>query len=117
MNDIVPPKRPGLPIPKVFDGLGLDPVKKSDSFSLEYSVGLLTATVKRSNGVVEVVRRSVGNSGFTETTTFDPNAVSRDERNDLIRRFSDERMTYAEIARRTGVSISTVGNVLRKYHK
>jgi uncharacterized protein YerC len=115
MSDVpVPMKRAGLPIPTLFEALGVEPVTKDDAFSIEYDQGLLTATINRVAGPVEVVRRSVGHDGFHETTVFDPRAMTQQQRNDVISRLSHARMTQSEISRRTGVPQPTVSNVLRK---
>ncbi len=101
-------------IPNALSSVGITgPVSTKDSFSIEYSDGLLVATVRKKNGVVQTSRRSVDGS-FRETTSFDPESITKEERNTLIRRLADGRMTQAEIARRTGVSQPTVSNVLRK---
>jgi hypothetical protein len=92
---------------------GIDNVTPNDNFSVEYSRGLLVTTVRRDSGAVQTSRRSVDGS-FSETTTFDADRITRDERNTLIRRLADGRMTQSEIARRTGVSQATVSNVLRR---
>lgn len=108
-------KHPNLPsIPDALSSIGIrGRVSTKDSFSVEYSDGLLVATVRKRDGVVQTARRSVDGS-FQETTTFDPDSVSKEQRNGLIKRLADGRMTQSEIARRTGVSQATVSNVLRK---
>ncbi|MDF8335500.1 ArsR/SmtB family transcription factor [Novosphingobium cyanobacteriorum] len=101
-------------VPEALNSIGITgPVSTKDTFSIEYSDGLLVATVRKSNGVVQTSRRSVDGS-FHESTLFDPESVSKDTRNALIKRLAAGRMTQSEIARRTGVSQATVSNVLRK---
>lgn len=107
--------RSGLPsVPDALSTLGISGrVTTKDSFSIEYASGLMVATVRKKSGVVQTARRSVDGS-FQEVTTFDPRAVSKEVRNDLIRRLARDGMTQSEVARRTGVSQATVSNVLRK---
>lgn len=108
------PRNPTAPIPALFENLGFEHVSRNDQFAVEYAAGFLTATVKRPDGSVQVVRRSVGNNGFTEVSNFDPTKMDRDDRNSLIQRLSQDGLSQSEIARRIGFSQATVSNVLRK---
>jgi hypothetical protein len=118
MSDVtIAPRRTRLPVLEIFDVLGVEPITRQDTFSIEYAPGLLTATINRANGPIEVVRRSIGHDGFAESTFFDPGALTREQRNDIICTFSDAHMTQSEIARRTGIHQTTVSNVLRKRRK
>ncbi|MDD3760452.1 MAG: helix-turn-helix domain-containing protein [Acidithiobacillus sp.] len=114
MTTIPTTKAPAAPIPALFDSLGIKQVSRKDQFSIEYASGFLTATVKHHDGSVHVVRRSIGNNGFSEVTTFDPNKMSRDDRDKLISRLSKDGFSQSEIARRIGFSQATVSNALRK---
>ena len=105
---------PKAALPALFENLGIGHVSRKDQFSIEYTSGFLTATVKRSDGSVQVVRRSVGNDGFSQVTNFDPNKMSRGDRDQLIHRLSQDGLSQSEIARRIGFSQATVSNVLRK---
>ena len=101
-------------VPDALNSIGITGrVSTKDTFSIEYSECLLVTTVRKRNGVVQTSRRSVDGS-FQESTSFDPESVSKEERNALIKRLAAGRMTQSEIARRTGVSQATVSNVLRK---
>lgn len=101
-------------VPDVLSSIGITGrISTKDSFSIEYSDGLLVATVRKKNGIVQTSRRSVDGS-FQESTSFDPESISKEDRNALIKRLAAGRMTQSEIARRTGVSQATVSNVLRK---
>ncbi len=112
-KDLTPSKNPL--VSTLFSNVfGVESPTPQDKFSIDYASGLMTATVNRTNGIVEVVRRSVGHDCFTETTTFDASALTKNERNEIIYSLSDDRMSQSEIARRTGVSQATVSNVLRK---
>lgn len=108
----LPAKLPSLP--DALSSMGISGrVSTKDSFAIEYSDGLLVATVRKKNGLVQTSRRSI-NGSFQEITTYDPECVTKEQRNRLIKRLADGRMTQSEIARRTGVSQATVSNVLRK---
>lgn len=102
------------PVTDLFNTLGIECISKKDQFSIEYASGFLTATVKRPDGSVQIVRRSVGNDGFSQVTNFDPNKMSRDDRDNVIQSLSKDGLSQSEIARRIGFSQATVSNVLRK---
>lgn len=106
--------KPKAHIPALFEKLGIESISTNDQFSIEYASGFLTATVKRPDGSVHVVRRSVGHNGFSQVSNFDPNKMSRDDRDHLIRTLSQDGLSQSEIARRIGFSQATVSNVLRK---
>ncbi len=111
-SSIVNTKIPSLP--DALSAMGIaGRLSTKDSFAIEYSEGLLVATVRKRSGAVQTTRRSVDGS-FQETTTFDPDSISKKQRNALIKRLAAGRMTQSEIARRIGVSQATVSNVLRK---
>lgn len=114
MTTLPATQKPQLPIPTLFHNLGIEHISKNDQFSIEYASGFLTATVKRPDGSVQVARRSIGNSGFSQVTNFDPNKMSRDDRDHLIQTLSKDGFSQSEIARRIGFSQATVSNVLRK---
>lgn len=110
----LPTPKPRGSIPALFDSLGVAPVSRRDQFAIEYSSGFLTATVKRQDGSVQVVRRSVGNDGFSQVSNFDPNKMSRDERNQVIQQLREDGLSQSNIAKRVGFSQATVSNVLRR---
>ena len=109
-NEITPSKHP---IPALFAKLGIENVKPSDKFGIDYAEGFLTATINREGGRVEVVRKHL-NGGFTEITSYDPNSMDKDQRNKVIAKLSGDGFSQSEIARRIGVTQSTISNVLRK---
>ena len=111
-SDIVPVKQKH-PIPALFDQLGLDKVTHTDKFSIEYAEGFLTATINRDGGNVEVVRKRLG-GGFTEVTSYDPNTMDKQARNEVIAKLRTDGFSQSEIARRIGFTQATVSNVLRK---
>ena len=113
MNAIVTVKQKH-PIPALFDQLGVaEKVTKNDKFSIEYAEGFLTATINRDGGNVEVIRKRL-KGGFTEITSYDPNAMDREARNDVIAKLRKQGFSQSEIARRIGFTQATVSNVLRK---
>lgn len=113
-TDIVPAPKPApQTFPVLFEALGLSNVTPQDQFSIEYGRGFLTATVKRVSGGVEVVRKHVS-GGFSQVTSFDPDAMSRSDRNEVIHTLRDDGLSQSEISRRIGFSQATVSNVLRK---
>ena len=107
------PKPATQTLPVLFEALGISNITPQDQFSIEYARGFLTATVKRDTGGVEVVRKHIS-GGFTQVTSFDPDAMSRSDRNEVIHTLRDDGLSQSEISRRIGFSQATVSNVLRK---
>lgn len=71
-------------LPAVFDGMGITKIKRDDKFTLDYSDGLLEVRVKRKSGHTETAMMRVSGSGFQQLTSFDPQQMDKDERNELI---------------------------------
>lgn len=102
-------------IPKLFDQLGLAPVKTTDSFSINYSENFFSARVERSDtGVIETVRCHRKGNGFAQFTKFDPASMSKDDRNDVILKLRAEHMSQQAIGDLLGVSQALVSGVCRK---
>lgn len=102
-------KLPSL-LPSFLPSVGADP---DDSVVVEYQKGFAQATVRKSDGRV-LTQRVYSRGGFQAFTAFDPNSMSRDEMKQLVREMrATERTTQAEIARKLGISQSTVSNYLR----
>lgn len=103
-------------IPLLFDQLGLSKVNTTDSFSINYSEDFFSAQVKRSaTGVVETVRCHRKGDGFAQFTKFDPNEMSKEERNDVILKLRAEHMSQQAIGDLLGVSQALVSVVCRKH--
>ncbi len=103
-------------IPKLFEQLGLAPVKTNDSFSINYSENLFSAHVKRTaTGVIETVRCHRKGDGFAQFTKFDPTSMSKDDRNDVILKLRAEHMSQQAIGDLLGVSQALVSGVCRKH--
>lgn len=113
ISPIPQPKPETQTLPVLFEALGISNITPQDQFSIEYARGFLTATVKRDTGAVEVVRKHFS-GGFTQSTSFDPDSMSRDDRNEVIHTLRDDGLSQSEISRRIGFSQATVSNVLRK---
>lgn len=102
-------------IPKLFEQLGLPPVKTTDSFTINYSENFFSARVERSDtGVIETVRCHRKGDGFAQFTKFDPSAMSKDERNEIILKLRAEHMSQQAIGDLLGVSQALVSGVCRK---
>ena len=82
MNDIT--KNTNHPVPAVFSHLGIEKVCPKDRFSLTYHDGILEANVKRQSGKTETAIKHV-KGGFEQMTTFDPEQMNREDRNNLIK--------------------------------
>ena len=102
-------KLPSL-LPNFLPNVGVEP---DDSVVVEYQNGFAQMTLRKSDGCV-TTQRVYSRKGFQEFTVFDPNSMTRDEMKDLVRNMrATEHCTQAEIARKLGISQSTVSNYLR----
>lgn len=102
------------PLPALFSYLGLDKVTPSDKFEIAYANDLFTVSVVHSDGAQEIHRMHRSGRGFHSVHRFNPNELTRDQRDNLVRQLRKDRMTHTNIARHTGISPTTVGNILRK---
>jgi hypothetical protein len=114
MSDDLPAERQEHPLPALFARLGLQKVTPRDKFDIKYANDLFTVVVTREDGALEVHRMHRTGRGFHSVHQFNPNELTRDQRDGLVRQLSAERMTQSEIAKHTGISQATVSNVLRK---
>lgn len=97
-------------LPSFLPNVGAEP---DDSVVVEYHKGFAQATVRKPDGRV-LTQRVYSRSGFQSFTTFEPATMSRDEMKHLVREMrATEHTTQAEIARKLGISQSTVSNYLR----
>lgn len=110
-NDIVESKKKH-PIPALFEQLEIPAVKPSDRFTLTYRDGLLKAHVKRSSGQsVSAVKRVKG--GFVGFTQFDPDQMSRTDRNELIRSMYAKGVRQKELEGTFGLTQSMISRIVR----
>lgn len=107
-------EKPKHPVPALFEHLGIHGVKSSDSFSISYRDGLLEANVKRASGTTETAVKTVKGNGFRQMTQFDPEQMSKSDRNDLIRaRYAKgERQTSLE--KTFGLSQAMISRIVSK---
>jgi len=114
MSTNLPAKREGHPLPALFAHLGLDRVTPHDKFEINYANDLFTVAVTRADGTQEIHRMHRSGKGFHSVHHFNPNELTREERDNLVHELRKERMTQSNIARHTGISQPTVSNILRK---
>ena len=102
------------PVPAVFNFLGIDRVTSKDSFTLSYQDGMLEASVKRKNGKTEHVVKHVKGGGFNQVTTFEPEKMTKDERNEIIRSRYAKGESQSDIAKKFGLSQSRIAGIVKR---
>ncbi len=100
------------PIPALFDQLGIRQVKSSDRFVLTYRDGLIEAHVKRKSGQTETAIKHVKGNGFSQFTVFDPELMSREDRNWLIRSKYRKGETQSDLAKIFGLSQAMISKIV-----
>lgn len=112
-NPIVP--KSNAAVPALFESLGIARVSTRDEFTISYRDGLIEAHVKRATGESITAAKSV-RGAFTELSSFDPSSMSRDDRNDLIRRkYKGGRgSTQHDLAKTFGISQAMVSKIVRE---
>lgn len=114
MSTNLPAEREPHPLPALFARLGLDKVTPRDKFEITYANDLFTVAVTREDGAQEIHRMHRTGRGFRSVHQFNPNDLTREERDNLVREMRADRMTQSNIARHTGISQTTVSNILRR---
>jgi hypothetical protein len=100
------------PGPALFEQLGISRVKKSDQFTISYRDGFLEANVKRKSGKTETAVKHVRGDGFTQLTTFDPEGMDKNERNDLIKNKYAKGHTQSDLAKLFGLSQAMISRIV-----
>jgi Mor family transcriptional regulator len=111
------PKRnlkPKHPVPALFEHLGIQGVKSSDSFLISYRDGLLEARVKRASGTTETAVKTINGNGFHQMTQFDPEQMTRTERNELIRNKYAKGERQTSLEKIFGLSQSMISKIVSK---
>lgn len=99
-------------VPALFEHLGIKNVKSSDRFTISYKDGLLEANVKRKSGQTETVVKYVKGSGFNQITTFDPELLSKVDRNDLIKMLYSKGETQKDLEKKFGLSQAMISKIV-----
>lgn len=105
--------KPKHPVPALFEHLGIQGVKSSDSFTLTYRDGILEAHVKRASGKTETSVKTVKGNGFRQMTHFDPSQMSKDERNDLIRAKYKKGERQTSLEKTFGLSQAMISRIVK----
>ncbi len=100
------------PVPAVFSHLGIERVTSKDSFTLSYQDGMLEAHVKRESGKTEHVIKYVKGSGFTQVTTFDPDQMSKEERDAIIKTRYAKGDSQAVLAKKFGLTQARISGIV-----
>lgn len=101
------------PVPAVFNFLGIERVTSNDDFTLSYHNGMLEASVKRMNGKTEHVVKHVKDGGFNQITTFEPEKMTRDERNKIIRSRYAKGESQSDLAKKFGLSQARISGIVK----
>lgn len=104
------------PVPALLNHMGISTVKTSDEFTITYKNGILEASVKRKSGKVETITQVVGNQGFNQTTNFNPENMSKAERNDLIMKLykNGKGESQSSLGKKFGLTQPHVGRIVNK---
>lgn len=91
--------------------MGAEP---DDTVTIEYRGGFAEATVKKSDGRV-FTQQVYSKGGFQAFTAFNPDQMTRKEMVSLVHQMKTrDKLTQTEIAKKLGISQSSVSNYLRK---
>lgn len=101
------------PVPAALYFLGIEGVTPNDSFTLSYQDGMLEANVKRKNGKTEHVVKHVKDGGFSQITTFEPEKMTKDERNKVIRSRYEKGESQSDIAKKFGLSQARISSIVK----
>lgn len=103
----------GHPIPSLFNSLGIANVKTGDQFTINYSGGIIEASVKRKSGKTETAMMHVKSAGgFSQLTTFDPDQMSKKERNELIKKLKNSGETQQKLGKKFGLSQTMISKII-----
>ena len=100
------------PVPALFERMGIEKVSPKDKFSITYQDGLLRAVVKRSDGKTETATKHVKGNGFQEMSIFDPDEMSKHDRNSLIRKKYKSGESQASLAETFGLSQAMISRIV-----
>lgn len=110
-----PSRRIGSVIPSLFERLGMSAATPNDSFTINYTNNIFTVTLRRAEtSSVETLRTHRNGKGFSQVTSFNPDEMSKNDRNDIVLTLRKDRIPQQQIADLLGLSQSTVSNICRK---
>jgi len=108
------PQANNSPIPALLNQLGVSPITTDDELSIEYRKGMLNVQVKRQDGKTETVRRTVSNGGFTQMAQFNPDQMSKVERDELIRELYKNGEKQPSLAKKFGKSQALISKIVNQ---
>jgi len=100
------------PVPALFERLGIERVTPKDKFTITYDDGLIRAVVKRKGGKTETTTKHVTGNGFQEMSVFDPDEMSKKDRNALIRKKYKSGEAQASLAETFGLSQAMISRIV-----
>lgn len=112
-HTVVTQAQTGVPVPELFASLGIKHVTKADEFSITYKNGLIKANVRRADGSVNTVVKSVSGNGFIQFTSVNQEEFEPGERDQRIRDKYKEGCTQKDIAEYFGLSQSMISAIVR----
>ena len=98
------------PVPALLENLGIQKVTPKDKFTISYQEGLLKVVVKRSTGKTETATKYI-KGGFHQMSHFDPNEMSKHDRNELINRKYKSGESQASLAQTFGLSQAMISRI------
>ena len=112
MGDELVEQKKVHPVPAVFQFLGIPNVSSQDSFTLSYKDGMLEASVKRKTGKTEHIVKYVQGGGFSQVTSFEPEKMSKSERNALIKKRYAKGDSQTELGKKFGLTQARVSTIV-----
>jgi len=100
------------PVPALFERLGIERVTTKDKFTITYNDGLLRAVVNRDSGKTETTTKHIKGRGFQEMSVFDPDEMSKNDRNALIRKRYKSGVSQLSLSETFGLSQAMISRIV-----
>lgn len=85
----------------------------TDKVTISYSHGFYEACIQKENGST-IIKKGYTKLGFEEMTAYDPNSLNKSDMINLVKTLYRSGTSQTEIAKKLGISQSTVSNYVNK---
>ncbi len=109
-DDNLPQQQPALPA--LFEQMGINPVTSSDNFAINYADGIMDVQIVRNTGQTETMTATVSGNGFRQIAHFNPNEMSVDKRNKLIKSMYAKGERQSVLAKRFGLTQAMISRIV-----